>query len=99
MDVYGSTKTNDPAALLRLKQVLQLVPVCASTWWAGVRSGRFPRPIKLGPRITCWRAYDVLALVNSAPTGAAKRAHMNHASTMARSSGEDYARNNSESDS
>jgi predicted DNA-binding transcriptional regulator AlpA len=39
----------DPAALLRLPQVLALVPVCASTWWAGVRSGKFPKPLKLGP--------------------------------------------------
>jgi len=26
-----------------------------STWWAGVKSGRYPKPVKLGPRITSWR--------------------------------------------
>ncbi len=52
-----------PAALLRLPEVLKLVPVSRSTWWAGVRSGRFPAAVKLGPRTTAWRASDVLALI------------------------------------
>jgi prophage regulatory protein len=52
-----------PDSLLRLKMVLQIVPVAASTWWAGVRDGRFPKAVKLGPRTTCWRARDVLALI------------------------------------
>jgi prophage regulatory protein len=54
----------DPQSLLRLPQVLALIPVSASTWWNGVRTGRFPAPIKLGPRTTVWRACDVLALTN-----------------------------------
>jgi predicted DNA-binding transcriptional regulator AlpA len=56
----------DPAALLRLKQVLALYPVSKSAWWKGVASGRFPKPIKAGPRTTCWRAADVLALIEQA---------------------------------
>jgi predicted DNA-binding transcriptional regulator AlpA len=58
----------DPAALLRLPQVLTLVPVCKSTWWKGVRVGRFPQPLKLSERTTCWRASDILALIESAGT-------------------------------
>jgi prophage regulatory protein len=71
MQVHYSAKQQsvDPAALLRLKQVLELVPVCASSWWAGVKSGRFPRPVKLGRRTTCWRASDVLALIERAAAG------------------------------
>lgn len=38
-------------------------PVSKSTWWAGVKSGRYPQPVKLGPRITVWRAQDIRALV------------------------------------
>jgi len=50
--------------LLRLKQVLEIVPVGKSTWWAGVATGRFPQPLRhLGPRITVWRASEVYALV------------------------------------
>jgi len=50
--------------LLRVKQVLEIVPVSKSTWWAGVASGRFPKPVHhLGPRITAWKASEVYALV------------------------------------
>ena len=49
--------------LLRLKQVLEIVPVSKSTWWAGVQSGRFPRPKKIGPRITVWCQSDIQALI------------------------------------
>lgn len=39
------------------------IPVSKSTWWAGVQSGRYPKPVKLGPRITAWRAEDIRALI------------------------------------
>lgn len=52
-------------ALLRLPQVLALVPVSRSTWWSGVKSGRFPQPVKLGPRTTAWRYRDVKPLCDS----------------------------------
>lgn len=55
----------DPQSLLRLRQVLKLVPVAPSSWWLGVRSGRFPKPLKLGPRTTVWRASDILELIDS----------------------------------
>ena len=42
-----------------------IVPVSKSTWWAGVKSGRFPTPVKLGPRITAWRVEDIHALIDS----------------------------------
>jgi predicted DNA-binding transcriptional regulator AlpA len=40
-----------------------VIPVGKSTWWEGVKSGRFPRPVKLGPRITAWRVEDIRALI------------------------------------
>ena len=40
------------------------IPVSKSTWWAGVKSGRYPRPVKLGPRITAWRVEDIIGLLN-----------------------------------
>lgn len=40
-----------------------LIPISKSTWWAGVRSGRFPQPVHLGERITAWRVEDVRALI------------------------------------
>lgn len=48
---------------VRLPQILRVYPVCAATWWAGVKDGRFPQPVKLGPRITAWRAADIRKLI------------------------------------
>ena len=48
---------------LRLPQVLNIVPISKSAWWDGCKTGRFPKPVKLGPRTTAWRAEDIAALV------------------------------------
>ena len=58
--------------LVRLSQILAPVgpiPVSKSTWWAGVKDGRFPKPQKLGPRTTVWRVKDIRALFEQ-PDGA-----------------------------
>jgi predicted DNA-binding transcriptional regulator AlpA len=58
--------------LLRLVAILRPsgpVPVSKSTWWAGVRSGRYPQPVKLGPRITAWRVEDIRTLLQSGSKG------------------------------
>jgi prophage regulatory protein len=54
--------------LVRLKQVLfpaGPIPVSASTWWQGVKDGRFPKPLKLGRATTVWRAEDIWALIET----------------------------------
>jgi predicted DNA-binding transcriptional regulator AlpA len=48
---------------LRLPEVLKFFPVSRSTWWAGVKSGRYPKPVKLGPKITAWRSEDIRQLI------------------------------------
>jgi prophage regulatory protein len=48
---------------IRLPEVLRVIPVSKSTWWAGIKTGIFPRPIKLGARVTAWRAEDIHALI------------------------------------
>ena len=58
-----SDVSNVSKRLLRINQVLALVPVGRSSWWEGCRTGRYPKPIKLGPRTTVWRAEDIAALV------------------------------------
>ena len=42
------------------------IPVSKSTWWAGIKIGRFPRPVKLGPRTTVWHVEDIRALIEGA---------------------------------
>ena len=48
---------------MRLPQVLQLIPISKSAWWQGCREGRFPKPVKLGPKTTAWRVEDIAALI------------------------------------
>ena len=49
--------------LLRLPQVLSMIPISKSAWWEGCRTGRYPKPVKLGPRTTVWRAEDITAFI------------------------------------
>jgi len=50
---------------LRLPQVLELVPVSRATWYAGVKNGRYPAPIKIGARAVAWLLIDIEALIAS----------------------------------
>ena len=51
---------------MRLDQILYFIPVSKSTWWAGVKSGRYPQPVRtLGARITAWRAEDIRAFIEN----------------------------------
>lgn len=50
---------------VRIKQIIAPwgpIPVSKSTWWQGVKDGRFPKGQKLGPGVTVWRAEDIRAL-------------------------------------
>jgi len=42
-----------------------IIPVKKTCWWDGVKAGRFPKPVKLGPRVTAWRVEDIRALIAS----------------------------------
>jgi len=54
---------------VRLPQILKIFPVSSSTWWCGVRSGRFPAAIKLGANTTAWRVEDIRRLLAQAVAG------------------------------
>ena len=59
-----TTMTTVPTVgFLRLPQVLQLVPISKSAWWEGCKTGRFPKPVKLCPRTTAWKAEEIAVLV------------------------------------
>ena len=48
---------------VRLPQILSLIPISRSAWWAGIREGKFPQGIKLGSKTTVWRAEDIRTLI------------------------------------
>ena len=63
---------------LRLKQIIgdrkaqppiePIIPVSSSSWWAGVKTGRYPAPLKIGPNTTVWRWEDIQVLLNQIDT-------------------------------
>lgn len=64
----SGSKRLPTAGFVRLPSIIAPdgpIPVSKSTWWAGVKSGRYPKPVKLGPRITAWRVEDIRELIES----------------------------------
>jgi len=55
--IIGNPKADPP--------IPPIIPVGRTTWWAGVKSGKYPKPVKLGPRITAWRVRDIRALIDA----------------------------------
>lgn len=56
--IIGNPKANPP--------IPAVIPVGKSTWWQGVRTGRYPQPVRtLGRRITAWRVEDIRRLIES----------------------------------
>jgi prophage regulatory protein len=51
-------------ALLTLDRVLEVIPISRELWWSGVKSGRFPAPIRLSPRKAAWRSSEIGRLVS-----------------------------------
>jgi len=57
------------AAFVRLPTILKLLPISKSTWLTGVKSGYFPKPVRLGKKITAWRVEDIRKLINGPEDG------------------------------
>ena len=65
----------DMTRLLRLKQIIgdpkanppieAIIPISKSSWWEGVKTGRYPEAIKLGANTTVWREDDVRRLIDN----------------------------------
>ncbi|MES2616033.1 MAG: AlpA family phage regulatory protein [Bdellovibrionota bacterium] len=53
--IIGDSKVNPP--------IPALIPLSRSTWWNGVKEGRFPKAVKLSPRCTAWRVDEIYALI------------------------------------
>ncbi len=58
--IVGDLKATPPIA--------PLIPVSRSTWWYGVKNGRFPQPVKIGERVTAWKADDIRQLIETIST-------------------------------
>ena len=53
--IVGNKKAKPP--------IPAIIPVCPSTWWAGVKNGKYPAAVKLSKNCTAWRAQDIRSLM------------------------------------
>ncbi len=40
-----------------------IVPVSRAAWYAGIKNGRYPKPVKLSEKTAAWRVSDIEVLV------------------------------------
>ena len=46
------------------KGIRPLLPISKSTWWRGIKAGKYPRPLKIGFRVSVWRMEDLIDLLS-----------------------------------
>lgn len=66
---WEKKQSSEAQRFLRLPEIIGpkgLIPVSRSTWYAGIKDGRFPPPIKLGERVSVWRSEDIRKLIERA---------------------------------
>lgn len=71
------TKTEDvkvlpEAGFVRLRTIVGpngIIPVSRSSWYAGIKEGRYPKPVRIGPRVSAWRVSDIRALIQRCERG------------------------------
>jgi prophage regulatory protein len=49
--------------LIRLKDVLAILQISRSTFYAGIKARRYPPPLHISPRTSAWRRADIIALI------------------------------------
>lgn len=70
----GSNERERKRGFLRLPQVLEILPISKSTWWKGIKEGRFPRPVKLTERTSAWLREDIESLCDQLVSSGIKAA-------------------------
>ena len=54
--------------LIRLPAVIARTGLARSTIYESIRTGRFPPPVKIGPRAVAWRASEIDEWIESRPS-------------------------------
>jgi prophage regulatory protein len=61
-------------AILRLPEVRACTGLSRTAIYRAIASGRFPRPVALGPRAVGWRESDIIEWIESLATKPARAA-------------------------
>lgn len=73
------TATLGESNLLRIHQIIgdpdkgiePLIPIGRTAWYAGMKRGIYPKPVRIGPRIVAWKASDIRKLIEQSEQPAA----------------------------
>lgn len=57
--IHNTTPEDIKPRLLRWRDVQQQIPISRSSWYQGVKEGRFPQPVKIGPKTSAWLQSDI----------------------------------------
>jgi predicted DNA-binding transcriptional regulator AlpA len=60
--IIGDKKANPP--------ILPIIPIGKTTFLQGVKSGKYPKPVKLSQRTVAWQVQDIRALIEKMNGGA-----------------------------
>lgn len=66
LDKSTSKRPLPEVGFVRLNQIVGPygpLPISKSGFWASVKSGKFPQPLKISPRVTVWRVEDIVSLI------------------------------------
>jgi prophage regulatory protein len=47
---------------IRLPEVLTLLGISRSTFYTGIKTGKYPKPVKIGKRVSTWKAGEIKTL-------------------------------------
>ena len=48
---------------VRLPVIINVLGIGKTTWWCGIKEGRYPKPVKLSTNISAWKVQDIRALI------------------------------------
>ena len=75
MPLLAPSQTFRMPAFLRIWQIIgnknsnpplePLIPISRSSFYAGIKAGIYPAPVKLSARVSAWRGKDILSLLNA----------------------------------
>jgi prophage regulatory protein len=68
--MYKDAEKNQTHGFYRLPTVLTKIPISRSAWYLGIKAGKYPASIKIGPRTSAWLQSDIEDLCTQLSGGA-----------------------------
>ncbi|HEM6840728.1 TPA: AlpA family phage regulatory protein [Providencia stuartii] len=56
---------NEQEKLLHISEVLSIIPIGKSTFYAWIQAGKAPQPIRFGTRCSMWRYSEIINFIEN----------------------------------